>query len=989
MRIRKSLLCLLLTIATGATAQQKLKGQVVDERSQQPVIGAIVVDRNTNNATTTDINGNFTLEVGKGKKARLEVTYLGYDKQTILVEEIDDELIVELREDASQLQEVIVSGVASKVRRENLANAVTTVSAKDLVGTVTPQTVDNALYGKVPGANIRENSGAPGGGISIQLRGISSLQGASQPLYIIDGVYLNNDALRSGRSTLTSAGGSGEDDAANRLADINPADIENIEILKGPSASAIYGTRANAGVIIITTKRGQAGKAKVSLSQDIGFTKLKKKVGAADWDEAKIKYFFPESRWDDEIARYNANQAKNGGPVDLEDLLYGENGLIRNTNVTVSGGNDRTRFYVSGNTTEETGIIKNTNFKRNSLRLNLEHKLSKVVSLSLNSNYSHTNSNRGFMGNENVGGSTIGYILGYTPNYYDPRPDENGNYPDNPYAEQNPMQLRDYAQNNVKVDRFIEAGNLNFQFIKNERTDLRLTLQGGIDYLTQRSTQYFPEFLQFQQTKQYPGDLLVGTTTNINLNGQAFLIWDQKASELEFSTQAGIVGLQQEQVAIFNRGRGLVSNQTALGQSTVQSIEQHFREKVQDFSIVAQEEINWHDRIVTTLGIRFDKSTLNGDKDKYYAFPRASVAVNLNNFEFWNVNPQAVSLLKLRAAYGQTGGLPSFGAIYTSLTSTVTGGILGSVVSSSAGNSDIKPERAGELELGLNIGFLHNRVVFEATYYNKLVKDLIQNLTLSSSTGISTKRVNAADLRNRGIELGLTLVPVNNRYVNWTNRLLFWTNRTKLTRLDVPAYTSGVYGVSFGTYLFKEGYSPTTIVGRPQDEEGNYTVFGDSQPDFQTSWHSNVTFLDGFEFSFLFDWKKGGKLMNITQYNTDAGGTTPDWNGDWDNDGTPDGNGDRPGAGSAGVYVQSASYLKLREVALRYTLPSKLTRELTHGLLSRIQVGVTGTNLLTWSPYKGYDPEINSFGTTATNTNSDLFNYPATKRYLFNIQLDF
>lgn len=989
MILRKVLLCLLVAVSASATAQQKIKGQVVDERSQQPVIGAIVVDRTTNNATTTDVNGNFVLETGKGKKARLEVTYLGYDKQTILVEEIDEELIVELREDASQLQEVIVSGIASKVRRENLANAVTTISAKDLVGTVTPQTVDNALYGKVPGANIRENSGAPGGGLSIQLRGLSSLQGASQPLYIIDGVYLNNDALRSGRSTLTSAGGSGEDDAANRLADINPADIENIEILKGPSASAIYGTRANAGVIIITTKRGQAGKAKVSLSQDFGFTKLKKKVGAANWDEDKIRYFFPESRWEDEIARYNETIAKNGGPIDFEDLLYGESGFIRNTNVTVSGGNEKTRFYVSGNTSNEDGIIKNTNFKRNSIRLNLEHKLSKYVSFSLNSNYTHTNSNRGFMGNENVGGSTIGYILGYTPNYYDPRPDADGNYPANPYAEQNPLQLRDYAENNVKVDRFIEAGSLNVQFLKNDKTDLRLALQGGIDYLTQRSTQYFPEYLQFQQTKQNPGDLLVGTTTNINLNGQAFLIWDQKASQLDFSTQAGVVGLQQEQVALFNRGRGLVSNQTALGQSTVQSIEQHYREKVQDFSIVAQEEINWKDRIVTTLGIRFDKSTLNGDKDKYYAFPRASVAVNLNNFSFWKVNPQAVSLLKLRAAYGETGGLPSFGAIYTSLSSTVTGGILGSVVSSSAGNSEIKPERAGELELGLNIGFLHNRVIFEATYYNKLVKDLIQNLTMSSSTGISTKRVNAADLRNRGVELGLTVVPINDRYVTWTNRFLFWSNRTKLTRLDVPSYTSGVYGVSFGTYLFKEGYSPTTIVGRPQDENGNYTVFGDSQPDFQTSWHSTINFLDGFEFSFLLDWKKGGKLMNITQYNTDAGGTSPDWNDDWDNDGTPDGNWDRPDAGSAGVYVQDASYLKLREVALRYTFPSKLTHRLTRGLLSRIQVGVTGTNLLSFSPYKGYDPEINSFGTTATNTNSDLFNYPATKRYLFNIQLDF
>lgn len=989
MRLRQYLPILLLAFGTSVAAQQKLKGQVVDERSQQPVIGAIVVDRNTNNGTTTDANGNFTLEVSKGKKARLEITYLGYDKQTILVEEIDDELVVELREDASQLQEVIVSGVASKVRRENLANAVTTVSAKDLVGTVTPQTTDNALYGKVPGANIRANSGAPGGGLSIQLRGLSSLQGASQPLYIIDGVYLNNDALRSGRSTLTSAGGSGEDDAANRLADINPADIENIEILKGPSASAIYGTRANAGVIIITTKRGQAGKAKVSVSQDFGFSKLKKKVGAASWDEEKIRYFFPESQWNTEIERYNANLAKNGGPVDLEDLLYGESGFIRNTNVTVSGGTEKTRFFVSGNTSQEKGIIKNTDFKRNSIRLNLEHHLNKYVTFSLNSNYSYTNSNRGFMGNENVGGSTIGYILGYTPDYYDPRPDANGNYPANPYADQNPLQLRDFAQNNVKVDRFIEAGTLNFQFIKNKQTDLRLALQGGIDFLTQRSTQYFPEFLQFQQTKQNPGDLLVGTITNKNLNGQAFLIWDQKAVNLAFSTQAGIVGLQQEQTSVFNRGRGLVSNQTALGQSTVQSIEQHYRQKVQDFSIVAQEEINWKDRIVTTLGIRFDKSTLNGDKDKYYAFPRASVALNLNNFDFWKVNPQAISLLKLRAAYGQTGGLPSFGVIYTPLSSTVTGGLLGSVVSSSAGNTDIKPERAGELELGLNIGFLHNRVVFEATFYNKLVKDLIQNLTLSSSTGISTKRVNAADLRNRGVELGLTVVAVNTRDINWTNRFLFWTNRTKLTRLDVPSYTSGVYGVSFGTYLFKEGYSPTTIVGRPQDENGNYTIFGDSQPDFQTSWNSTISFLNGFEFSFLFDWKKGGKLMNITQYNTDAGGTTPDWNNDWDNDGTPDGNGDRPGAGSAGVYVQSASYLKLREVALRYTLPSKLTHTLTSGLLNRIQLGITGTNLLTWSPYKGYDPEINSFGTTATNTNSDLFNYPATKRFLFNIQLDF
>jgi TonB-linked SusC/RagA family outer membrane protein len=975
----------LLILSTPALhAQTIIKGSVEDALTKEPVTGASVIVKSTTNGTSTDVNGAFTLQVTKDLPVTLSIRLIGYKSQEIDVYDAEEPVIVSLSEDLNALDEIVVTGLATKIKRSNLANAVTSISVNDLTGAVTPQTLDNALYGKIPGANIRENSGAPGGGLSVQLRGLSSLQETSQPLYIIDGVYLNNEVLRTGRSTLTGAGGAGEDDASNRIADLNPDDIENIEVLKGPSASAIYGTRANAGVIIITTKKGKSGKTQIRFSQDIGFSQLLKKVGAASWDENKIKLFFPASRQELESQRLNESIA-NGGPVDFEDLLYGEKGLIRSTNLNISGGNDKTKFYVSGNTSEEKGIIKNTGFKRFSIRLNIDHQLSSRINFSINSNYLNTDSDRGFMGNQNVSGSSIGYILGYTPNYYDPRP-VNGVYPDNPYADQNPLELRDKAINNAIVNRFIQAGKINFTFLRNENASLDLALQGGIDYLTQRSLQYLPEYLQMQRSQQYPGDLVIGNTTNVNTNGQAFLIYAQQAKKINFTTQAGLVGLRTEAKTLFNRGRGLVSNQKNLSQATVQSLLQHYDQKVQDFSIVGQEEVNYDDKIIGTLGIRFDKSTLNGDANKYYVFPKASIAANLNNFSFWT--SRSVSLLKLRAAYGQTGGLPPFGAIYTSLSPTVTGGLLGSVVSSTAGNPEIKPERAGELEVGFDIGFLSNKILFDATYYNKNVTDLIQNLTLAGSSGISTKRVNAADLRNRGFEFALTVVPVSTKNITWSNKFLYWSNRSKITKLNVPWYVSGIYGAAYGTYLFKEGYSPTTIVGNPRDEEGNYTVYGNSQPDFQTSWSSNISFLNGFEFSFLLDWKKGGEVMNITLYNTDNGGTTPDWNDDWNNDGTPNGK-DREGKGTAGVYVQDGGYLKLREVALKYTIPRKTLANVVGNVVNRVQVGLTANNLYTYSAYKGYDPEISSFGTTATNVGSDLFNYPPSKRFLFNLQIGF
>jgi len=964
-----------LTIHCALAQNIEIRGKIFEEGSKTSVIGATIRLKGQKGGTVSDAKGDFGLSV-KTLPVTLLISNLGYKNQEIDIYEAEP-ITIYLAEGQSRLNEVIVTGLASGLKRSNLANAITSISSDELTGIAPPQTVDQALYGKIPGASIRSNSGAPGGGNAVLLRGLSTLQGNSQPLYIIDGVYLNNNSIATGKSTLTAAGTSREDDVSNRIADINPDDIEKIEVLKGASASAIYGTRANAGVIIITTKKGKSGKTKISFGQDLGFATISKYIGSASWDAAKIAQAFPTSVQAREL---QSLAAANGKVYDFEKILYGETPLLRHTNLTVSGGNDKTTFYVSGSLVDEGGIIKNTGFDRLSLRFNLDHKFNKWIDFSLNSNYLNSNTDRGFTGNENNSGATLGYIAAFLPNYYNPYP-VNGVYPTNPYSEgQNPLELRDKAINNVKINRFIESGIVNFKFIQKGNTTLKLSLQGGVDYLNQNSKEYYPDYLQSQLSSANPGDLLLGTTEQINTNFQGFLIYGQKANKFQFTTQLGAVSLQTQSNSLFDRGQGLVSGQQSIGQARVQSVTTQNTQLVKDFGTVGQEEVNFNDQIIGTFGLRLDKSTLNGDANKFYAFPKASLAVNLTKFDFWKAD--LISQFKLRIAYGETGGLPPYGSIYSSLTPVIVGGNLGSVVSTVVGNPDIKPERAGELEFGTDIGLFNNRLVFEATYYSKNVSDLIQNLTLAQSTGLSTEKVNAASLSNKGIELSLSAIPVSTKNFTWNSRIQFAKNISEITKLDVPSYTTGVYGVTFGTYLIKKGYSPTTIVGLPLTTSGNYTVYGNSQPDFQTSWFNDFSFLKGFDFSALWDWKKGGKNLNLTLYNTDAGETTADWNENHtvrDND----------LGKTAAQYVQDASYLRLREVALNYTIPKKFLQYTFARTVERIRFGVSATNLLTFTPYKGYDPEVSSFGSeSAINSGTDLFQYPSSKRILFNLKID-
>ncbi|WP_339753273.1 SusC/RagA family TonB-linked outer membrane protein [Algoriphagus aquimarinus] len=983
-----TLVFLILSIGISQ-AQYTVTGNVSDERTGETLIGASLLIKGTTSGTITDLDGNFTLPIPNSNGVELVISSIGYNSITLKVSPSQTTLNITLKQDATNLDEVVVTGLASSVKRSNLANAVSTVSARDLTGTTTIQTADGALYGKVAGATIRSNGGAPGGGMSIQLRGISSLTGASQPLIIVDGVYINNSFQSTGRAAVSGAGGSNQDDGSNRLADLNPADIENIEVLKGPSAAAIYGTRANAGVIIITTKRGVEGRTTVSLSQDVGFANPLNLLGVDNWSEEKINFFFPEQTRAQELERFRAAQASNTF-IDYEDYFYNNQATLLNTRINISGGDDKTKFFVSGNITSEDGTIKRTGFDRYSIRANIDHKIAPWIKLGVSSNYINSSTDRGFTGNQNNSGASIGYSIAYTPNYYDLRRNADGTYPTNPYFSENPVAVTDFGENNSSVNRFIQAFTLDIDILKTDKHFLKAQIAGGLDFLNNATEVYLPEFLQFQSSQANPGDIFVGRQESLNTNFQAALVYNWNVGRVNMNSQAGMVRLDFQNHSLFNRGRGLVPGQKNLKQAAVQEINSEFESEVQEAGIFLQQEMNFEDKIIGTLGIRWDKSSLNGNPNEFFAFPRASMAVNIANFDFWNSS--AITLLKPRIAYGETAGPVPFGSTYTPLGGTNIGGLLGSTVATSIGNTAIIPETASELEFGVDVGLFNNRFSLEATYYIKNTQNNIQNLNLAPSTGVNTTPSNEAELSNKGIELGLSGTILEKSNIRWFSRVLFWKNTIEMTRLGIPTYLSGGFGSGLGTFLYAEGYSPTTIVGTPADPSvpGGFTVWGDAQPDFNLSFSNSISLYKGIELSFLIDWRKGGSNINLTSFLNDGGGTTNGWFDDDNGDGIPNGRQREPEPyNNAGRWIQDASFVKVREIGLYYTIPRETITQWFGGTVQGIKVGSSANNAFMFTKYPGYDPETSTFGAQAVQNNVDIAPYPTSRRIFFHLTLDF
>ncbi|MEP6725255.1 MAG: SusC/RagA family TonB-linked outer membrane protein [Bacteroidota bacterium] len=955
-----------------------ISGKIIDNRNN-PVPGASIVTKKTSQATVTDAEGKFTVTVPEN--SILTISSIGFRTQTINVSASTGELQIKMEEDVARLDEVVVTGLATSVKRRNLANAVATISSKELNGIAPAQTFDAALNGKIPGAYINANTGAPGGGISIKLRGVTSVYGNTQPLYVIDGVFADNSSTSAGINAITTstAGGaatSAQDNPSSRIADIRSEDIENIEILKGASAAAIYGSKAAAGVIIITTKKGKPGKTQVSVSQDIGFIKVRKLLGVRQFTAQTASSLSSDSATGVALGQ-QFTAAKTAGKIyDYEKEVFGNTGFTRNTVVSMSGGGEKTSFYFSAAQRDEGGIVKNTGYRNSSVRLNMDHRINDNIKVGLSTNYVNSSADRGLTGNDNAG-VTFGIALSSTPQFAELHPDAAGIYPNNRFAASNPLQTIALMKNNESVNRFITGINLDAILQKSNASTTRFIARGGFDFYNFETTALFPGNLQFQSIAK--GTSIKGFTKNLNTNYILSLVNVFTVSDkLSLTTSAGLTQETGNYDNLLNVATQIISGQSNVDQAGALSPAQ-FRVKYQNDGIFIQEEATIADAILLTAGARFDRSSNNGDPGKYYIYPKAGLSWNLTRMGI--IKEGFFDNVKLRAAYGQANNVPAYGSKFTPLVVSNIAGNPGVIIGIQEGQSTIKPERQTEFEAGIDFSILKGRASFQLTYYNKNVNDFLMQSNLPSSSGFTSKWVNAGNLRNRGIELGLNARPVSSRNITWNTSLNFWFNRSLVTRLTIPSIPQGSFGYVLGSFQIQEGQSATQILGLNGQGVGK---LGDAEPKFQMSTYNEITFKNRLSFRFLLHLKAGGQNVNLTTLQNDFGGTSVDFDKVTNKAGLPDGIYRITKVGTtAEEFVQNSGYLRLREIGLYYSF-AKIPVKFIKG----IRAGVSLNNYLTITKYKSYDPEVSNFG-TGFSTGVDVDPYPATKRADFHISVDF
>ena len=967
---------------------RQITGRITNAQTQQGVAEATVAVLGTQIVAQADNDGRFTLNA-PDRAANLMIRAIGFKRQQVQVAAGQETVDVALEPDVFKLEEIVITGQATGVEQRNLANAVSTVSAGELTRAPTP-TIESALQGKIPGATIQANSGAPGGGLQVNLRGVSTIIGDIEPLYVVDGIAVSDVAIPNGANAVTQAQAGGnprnQDNAVNRIADINPEDIEKIEVLKGGSAAAIYGSKATNGVIFITTKRGQVGKPQFNISQKLGFSERANELGSRTFTSLSEAL----SVFTDTALVTSVFQP--GRTFDFEKEMYGHKPFSYETDASVSGGTENTKYYVSALVKDEGGIATHTGYKKQSLRSNLDQELGGGFSLGVNLNGIHSLSKRGLSNNDNSGTSPF-LVLPFTPNFVDLLPTTTGDslipadFPNNPFERSNPLQTFQFLTNDEDVWRLLGTGTLRWSAFKTAKSNLQLTGIGGVDYFQQDNNFVSPPELQFEPNDGQPGTVVLSKSSNRNLNLSlnaihTYLAGDQDHGS-QFTTSAGIQFEERRLFATQILGRTLLTGQTSPQQAASQTVLSRI-EPVRDLGIFGQEEVLLADRkMLLTVGGRADRSSANGNPNKFFFYPKVAASYL---FE------RPISLfqeVKIRAAYGQTGNRAAFGALFSPDTTGTIGGNSGTPIGTRAGDPNLKPERQKEIETGVDATFSNGRAQLSLTLYQKNIGDLLLERTLAPSSGQANQIFSSnSTLRNQGVEAALTVQPVQSKDLNWVLRTTFYANKSKITRLAVPTFQTGGFALSLGTFQIQQDSSPTQIFGLVgTDANGNPVAgkVGDANPSFQMSFSSDVD-IKRFTLGMLWDYKQGGDIINLTQFLYDAAQNSVDFAG-------ADSAGAkriaRFGEGFTQPYVQSGTYVKLRELNVSYNLPERFVSGIFGRSVRTARLSLTGRNLLRFTPYKGLDPEVSNFGRQAIVRNIDVAPVPPSRDFFFSIDLGF
>ncbi|WP_323382847.1 SusC/RagA family TonB-linked outer membrane protein [Myxococcus dinghuensis] len=951
-----------------------VKGRVADRLTNEGLPLVRVIIKGTTQGVETELDGTFTLTNVPPGSVTLLFSSQDYGEREVRVGPAQRDVNVAL--DNVFSEEMVVVGRASELARKHLTNSVASVNAEEM-NRAPSQTVDQALQGKVAGANIQSNSGAPGGGIQMRLRGVSTINGSSQPLYVIDGVLVSDVAIASGVWAVTeSVRGSNpsptQDNQVNRIADINPNDIESIEVLKGASAAAIYGSKASNGVVIINTKRGRAGEPKVDITQRLGMYTLANKLGTRKFNsEQEVIDTFGE----DALAYYTP-----GRSYDHEAELSGRRDLSSETIASVSGASGNTKYFASALLRNDEGIIANTGYEKQSFRLNLGQTIGDAVEVNVSTNLIHSLGQRGLTNNDNA---SVSYymVMPTAPSFVDLRPDANGVYPRNPFVANgsNPLQTAALTKNDEDVWRLIGAGDATVHLWKTDEHHLRLLANAGVDRFQQENRLVFPPELNFEPVDTFPGTSLYGTSQVRNLNGGINLVHTYRpASRVLSATTSGGVQFEERRIdTTYIVSRNLNAGQPGVDSGTVIGVRDN-AQHVRDRGYYLQEEVITLDERLTLVGaIRAEQSSANGNTNKLFLYPKLASAYRIPSFH------PLVNELKVRLAYGETGNQPTYGMKFSGMSALGnvqgTPGLVGTGV---AGDPNIRPERQREIEAGVDAMFFGGDLVAELTVYQRAISDLLLQRVLPGSTGFTTQFTNGGSLRNRGIEAMLQVTPVRGN-LEWTSSATFALNRSKVTNLPVAPFAAGGFGNSLGSFYIQEGASATQIVGNMGvDENGRPIVkkIGDTEPTFTLGFANTLKYGD-LSLSFLWHWQQGSDIINLTRFLYDDAGTSEDYvsrgrqrSTDWANN-------------NASIYVEDATFLKLREVTIAYNLPKSWVSAIPK--LQTARLSVSGRNLLTFTSYSGLDPEVSNFGNQAIARNIDVAPFPPSRSFWTSLDVGF
>jgi TonB-linked SusC/RagA family outer membrane protein len=984
---------------TRVDAQNRtISGRVFDRATNQGVSAATIQVVGGLQATQVNEQGQFRLNV-PDTAVLLNVRALGYRRIQTRVAIGQNTVEIGMEREAIQLNEVVVTGAATTQERRNVATAVSTVAAEELAK-VPAASLENALQGKVVGASIQMNSGAPGGGGQIQIRGPTSILGNGEPLYVVDGVIISNKAFSAGINAVSRAAGaaaqSTQDNAVNRLADLSENEIESVQVLKSAAASAIYGSMATNGVVLITTKRGHQGAAQFNLTQRLGTNQAMRLLGSRHFTNATLA---------DVVGATQANAYCPTDPCpyfDYQKELYGQTGLAYETSLSLTGGSEATKYFVSGNDKGDPGTMINTSARRQSLRLNVDQAFGSKWTANASASIYRSTTARGISNNDNTFTSPI-YAFGYTPAVVDLRQTQNGHPIDNLLLASlfgtgsNPFQTIAAVKNSEDVWRQLGGAQLRFNAYSSQAQTLTFSATGGFDRFDSDGETYSPNYLQFEPDDGLPGTAVQAEALSRQYNGQLNGIHTFTPNDVRFlgwlTTLTTAGGLQYEDRALNQysvTARGLFPNVGDINQGTPTL--DMTKTLVRNEAVYLSEEVlGFNERLSLSGRVRAERSSVNGDRSKFFYWPAVSAA-----YRFVNLLPHADEI-KLRAAFGVSGNQPNYGN--RDLVLAPNGLIDGRnaiATPSTIGNPNIQPEKMHEHEYGIDASFFDARAGLEASYYIRSITDLLLTAPLAPTTGFVNAIINGGEMSTKGVELAVNILPIRNTKFTWTSRTQFSTLKQRIVSLpptvaDFVTGSSG-FGAQYGRGRIARGYQTTLIWGNLTHADGSVvdTVLADANPKFTMSFSNDFQW-GNFSLSSLLDWRKGGFVSDMTNNLFDEGGNS------WDYDKpSPDPTktlGDyRYSTWNAGrrasVYIQDGGFVKLREITLSYRLsPTLASRFVGHA--RDVRFDLSGRNLYYWTKYWSFDPEVSNFGNQNIDRFVDLAPFPPYRSFFFGVNVGF